>query len=104
MKVAVGKGKSKTKTPGAYRYDPNPKGEGGAFVEDSPEHVDYWYLSVDGAALAGVWMDEASAQQDAETLRHLFATAGNVAAAGLLAQGATALQVRSGEKGGNDVR
>lgn len=101
MNVTVGKGKSRTKTPGAYSYEPNPKGDGGAFVEDGAEHVDYFYLLIDGVPLAGVWMDEDSAECDAATLRHLFAQAGNVAAAGLLAQGATALQVRSDEKGGS---
>lgn len=77
MNVAVGKGRSKTKTPGTYRYVPDKKGdgEGGTFVENGTENVDYWHLSVDGVPLAGVWIDEESANRDAATLRHLFAQA-----------------------------
>lgn len=72
MRVEVGTAKSKTALDGEYSYAPNsePDKGGGAFVLTAPERVRYYFLTVDGVPLAGIWFDEGTARDDARIIEN----------------------------------
>lgn len=75
MIVEVCQGKSNTLMAGAYVFSANADNVGGTFSEDAGRAVTYYFLRVGGRELAGVWIDRATAEGDAEALRNALSGA-----------------------------